>query len=55
MRLVDQRIGVEPGIAHDPIDQIVDHGRDAVDAAEATIERGQILRLFTMRHRIVSL
>jgi hypothetical protein len=53
VRHVDQRVGIEPGIAHDPIDRIIDHGRDAVDAAQPTVERELILRLHAVRHRMV--
>ena len=35
--LIHQRIGVEPGIDHDPIDQILDHRGDTVDFAQPII------------------
>jgi hypothetical protein len=51
MRLVDQRIGVEPRVVHHSIDEVVHHGRDAVDAAEASVQRRLILRLLSLSHR----
>jgi hypothetical protein len=31
--LVDARIRVQPVVDHDPVDEVVDDGRDAVDTA----------------------
>jgi hypothetical protein len=39
VRLVHGRILVQPGIGHDPVDEVVDHRGDVVDAAEAVIQR----------------
>jgi hypothetical protein len=33
VRFVDERVGVQPRVGHDPVDEHVDHGGDAVDAA----------------------
>jgi hypothetical protein len=50
VRLVDQRIGVEPRVAHHPVDEVVDHGRDTVHAAEASVQRRAVLRLLALGH-----
>ncbi len=36
--LIDARIGIEPGIDHQSVDEVIDHGGDVVDAAEAIVE-----------------
>ena len=42
---VDCRIRVQTGVGHDPIDQVINNSRNAVDTAEALIERGLRLLL----------
>jgi hypothetical protein len=44
VRVVDQGIGVEPGIGHHAVDEVVYDGRDAVDTAEPLVKAGRILR-----------
>ena len=44
VRVVDQRIGVEPRIGHHAVDEVVYDGRDAVDTAEPLVKVGRILR-----------
>ena len=39
VRLVHGRILVQPGIGHDPVDEVVDHRGDVVDAADAVVQR----------------
>jgi hypothetical protein len=45
VRLVHGRILVQPGIGHDPVDKVVDHRGDVVDAAEAVIQRPTLVGL----------
>jgi hypothetical protein len=42
MRRGDARIGIQPRIGHDTVDQIIDDGRDVMDAAKAIVERGLV-------------
>jgi hypothetical protein len=42
---VDARVGVQPGIDHDPIDEVIDHGGDVVHATQAVIQRGHLRSL----------
>ncbi len=44
MRLVDARVGVQPRIGHDTVDQVIDDGRDVIGAAKAIVERGSFGR-----------
>ncbi len=44
VRVVDQRIGVEPRVGHHTVDEVVYDGRDAVDTAEPLVKVGRILR-----------
>src|SRR4051794_471522 len=52
MRLVDSRVLVQAGVAHDPVDEIVDHGGYVVDAAEAVIERWSLIGLHRALHDV---
>src|SRR5207253_10977941 len=38
--LVYRRVGIEPGICHDPVDKIVDHARNAINPTESFIQAG---------------
>ena len=38
--LVYRRVGIEPGICHDPVDKIVDHASNAVNPTESFIQAG---------------
>jgi hypothetical protein len=40
VRVVDGGIGVEAGVDHDAIDEVVDYRRDAVDTAETLVQGG---------------
>jgi hypothetical protein len=40
VRLVDPRVGVQHGVGHDPVDEVVDDGGDCIDPAETVIEHG---------------
>jgi hypothetical protein len=37
---VHQRIGVQSWVCHDSVDEIIDHGGDAVDSAKSVVKRG---------------
>src|SRR5258705_5633896 len=43
VRVVDQGIGVEPGVGHHTVDEAVYDGRNAVDTAEPLVKVGRIL------------
>ena len=38
MRLVDLGIGVQAWIVHDPLDEVIDHGGNRIDATQAFVE-----------------
>ena len=42
MCFVNSRIRIQNRIAHHPIDEVVDDGRDSVDPAESIIEGGLV-------------
>ena len=44
MRFIHGRVGVQAGISHHAIDEVIDHRRDAVNSAEAFVE-GRLGRL----------
>src|SRR5215471_4175238 len=53
MGLVHLRVRIQAWINHDPVDEIIHDGGDAVDTAEALIKAGRILsshRLLLLRH-----
>src|SRR5262249_4441557 len=41
--LVDLGVGVQPGVVHDPVDEVIDHGGDGVHPAKSFVE-GRHLR-----------
>src|SRR5262249_52699495 len=43
MGLVYSWVRVQARIDHDPVDKVIDHGGNAVDAAEALVKAGRIL------------
>ncbi|WP_285705955.1 hypothetical protein [Microtetraspora sp. NBRC 16547] len=45
VRVVHRRILVQPGLNHDPVDEVVDHRGDVVDATEAVIQRRALVGL----------
>jgi hypothetical protein len=36
--LVHPRVRIQAGVAHDPVDEIIHHGGDAIDASESVVE-----------------
>jgi hypothetical protein len=47
---VHGRILVQPGIGHDPVDEVVDHRGDVVHAAETVIQRRSLVGLHRPPH-----
>jgi hypothetical protein len=45
MRLVHRRVAVQPRAGHDPIDEVVDHRGDVIDANEAVVQRRGLVGL----------
>jgi hypothetical protein len=43
VRLVHGRILIQPGIGRDPVDEVVDHRGDVVDATEAVVQRRSLV------------
>jgi hypothetical protein len=45
MRLVHRRVAVQPWAGYDPIDEVVDHRGDVIDANEAVVQRRGLVGL----------
>src|SRR5262249_30184059 len=43
MCFIYSRICIQSGIDHDPVDEVIDHGCDAVHTAEPIVEAGRVL------------
>ena len=39
MRFIDGRVRIQDRVMHDPINEVVHHGSDRIDAAKTIIER----------------
>ena len=40
MRLIDAWVCIQAGVVHDPVDEVVHDGGDAIDTAQPLIQRG---------------
>ena len=45
MRLVHCRVADQPRVGHDPIDEVVDHRGDVMDATEAVVQQRGLVGL----------
>jgi hypothetical protein len=43
MRLVHPWVNIEPWVDHDPVDEVIDHGGYAIDAAAPVVEARRVL------------
>jgi hypothetical protein len=41
--LVDYWVCIQAGINHDPVDEIINHGGDAIDTAEPVVQGGLVI------------
>jgi hypothetical protein len=46
VRFVYQRICIQCRVAPNPVDEVVDHGSDAIDATKSRIKEGLLLTAF---------